>query len=311
MSGIDTAFRIANNLRSNFAKVLLGKDFTVPLTAILGGGHILCTDVPGVGKTVFSKIIARSFGCTYSRLQCTADLLPSDIIGVNIYDQKRGEFEFKRGPIFSQILLADEISRATPKAQSALLECMEEHQVTVNGQTYPMNAPFLVIATQNPIEHEGTFPLPEAQLDRFMISLDIGYPDPQSECNMLTQQRLEHPLDSIAQIASAEELAQAQAEVRSVTVSSSITEYIVALVSFTRTSAHLSLGASPRGSQSLYRAAQALAAIQNRKYVIPDDVQMLAAAALQHRVIPKRRFDRALARQAIEEALSTIPVPTA
>lgn len=311
MSGVETAHRLGKALYANLGKVILGKTdkLFIPISAILSGGHILCTDVPGVGKTVLSKAIARSLGCSFSRLQCTADLLPSDIIGVTIFNQKTSEFELRRGPVFSQVFLADEINRATPKAQSALLECMEERQVTIDGHELPLTQPFIVLATQNPIEYEGTFPLPEAQLDRFMVSLSLGYPAPDAESAMLSQQQHYHPLEDVKQITSAEELRQAHEEVRQVSVSDSIVRYIVALVNHTRRSQLLSLGSSPRGSQALFRGAQALAAMQNRQYVIPDDVQALAKATLQHRLIPQRRHDRAAAQQAVEDALSSIPVP--
>lgn len=311
MSGVDTAYNLGKALYINLSRVILGKTdkLFIPIAAVLGSGHILCTDVPGVGKTVLSKAIARSLGCSYSRLQCTADLLPSDITGVTIYNQKTGEFEWKRGPVFSQVFLADEINRATPKAQSALLECMEERQITVDGKELQLPQPFIVLATQNPIEYEGTFPLPEAQLDRFMVSLSLGYPNSEAECAMLNQQQHYHPLADVAQITGEEQLKKAQEEVRQVKISASLVKYIVDLVAHTRTSPHLLLGSSPRGSQALFRASQALAAMQNRAYVIPDDVQALAMATLQHRLIPKRRQDRDSARQAVEDALNAISVP--
>ncbi len=311
MSGLAVAQKVANALRQNLQKVILGKDdeLAIFVAAVLGGGHVLCNDVPGVGKTVLSKALAKSLGCTYARLQCTADLLPSDVIGVTIYNQKTGDFEFKRGPVFSQILLADEINRATPKAQSALLECMEEKQVSVNDTAFDLPLPFLVLATQNPIEYEGTFPLPEAQLDRFMITLSLGYPDVQAEMRMLGQQQLEHPLDSLAQAVTSEELLQAQAEVRQVTVSESVAGYIVALVNYTRHASGLHLGASPRGSQALYRASQAWAAMHERDFVTPDDVQELLVPTLLHRLLPSHRHDKDTPTTVLREALQSIAVP--
>lgn len=311
MYSVNTAHRLAQDLRANLEKVIFGKssELLIPIAAILGGGHILCADVPGVGKTILSRALAKSLGCSFARLQCTADILPSDIIGVTIYNQKNSEFEFKTGPIFNQIFLADEINRATPKAQSALLECMAEQQVTVSGKCYHMASPFLVLATQNPIEYEGTFPLPEAQLDRFMVSLSLGYPNAEAECYMLSQQRLNHPIGDISQIATAEELIKAQEEVRGVTVSDDIVSYIVDLINFTRQSSELLLGASPRGSQALYRASQAWAAMEGRTFVVPDDVQALISCTLRHRLLPRHRHDMQQSQRVIDEALRTVPVP--
>ncbi len=311
MSGLAVVLKVANALKKNLQKVILGKDdkLDIFVAAILAGGNILCNDVPGVGKTVLSKALAKSLGCTYARLQCTADLLPSDVIGVTVYNQKTGDFEFKRGPVFSQILLADEINRATPKAQSALLECMEERQVSVNGIAFDLPLPFMVLATQNPIEHEGTFPLPEAQLDRFMITMSLGYPDAQAEIRMLNQQQLEHPIDSLTQAVTPHELLQAQAEVRQVKVSEPVAGYIVALVNYTRQASSLHLGASPRGSQALYRASQAWAAMHERNFVTPDDVQDLLVPTLQHRLLPIHRHDEVTPTTVLREALQSVAVP--
>lgn len=310
MSGV-AARELSQALLANLQRVLLGKEeqLRTVVTAILAGGHILFTDIPGVGKTVLSKGIARSLDCTFSRLQCTADLLPSDVVGVTIYNPKTTEFEFKPGPVFSQVFLADEINRATPKAQSALLECMEERQVTVSGRSYDLAAPFMVLATQNPIEFAGTFPLPEAQLDRFMVSLNLGYPPAEAEALMLNEQRSRHPLQDLAPVTTAQELAQAQEQVRQITVADSVAAYIVALVAHTRTAETLALGASPRGSQALYRLAQARAAMEGRSYAIPDDVQALAHCALDHRLLPKRRSDSEAVFRAVEEALQSVAVP--
>src|SRR6266404_5552600 len=267
--------RVINNVE----KVIVGKAESVAfsLIAVICQGHVLIEDVPGVGKTVLTKAIARSIGCTFKRIQFTPDLLPSDVTGVSIYNQKTGNFEFRAGPIMSQIVLADEINRATPKTQSALLEAMEEHQVTVDGTTYPLPDPFLVMATQNPIEYEGTFPLPEAQLDRFFIRLQLGYPKTNEEIAILDAQRVHHPLDSLGQVMSADELLAAQAGARDVHIADAVKHYVVAVVGATRSHPDVYLGASPRGTLALARAAQAYAAVQGRDYVVPDDVKALAA----------------------------------
>ncbi|MBA3778281.1 MAG: MoxR family ATPase [Chloroflexi bacterium] len=257
------------------------------MVALLCQGHLLIEDVPGTGKTVLAKAIARSLGCSFRRIQFTPDLLPSDVTGLSIYNQKTQEFEFKPGPIMAQIVLADEINRATPKTQSALLEAMEEHQATVDGTTYKMPEPFLVIATQNPIEYEGTFALPEAQLDRFMLRLRLGYPEPLEEIVILDEQKHAHPLDEIQEVASVEDLHSMQQGVREIYVDSAVSDYIVRLVNATRGHPDIYLGASPRGSLALYRAGQAYAALQGRDYVIPDDIKALAEPALAHRLIIK------------------------
>ena len=274
---------------ANVERVIVGKheEVRLALVALLCQGHLLIEDVPGTGKTVLAKAIARSLGCTFRRIQFTPDLLPSDVTGLSIYNQKTQEFEFKPGPIMAQIVLADEINRATPKTQSALLECMEERQATIDGITYRMPEPFLVIATQNPIEYEGTFALPEAQLDRFMIRLRLGYPQPLEEIVILDEQKRAHPLDDIQEVASITEVRQMQLGVREIYVDSAVSDYIVRLVNATRTHPDVYLGASPRGSLALYRAGQALAALHGRDYVIPDDVKALAEPALAHRLIVK------------------------
>ena len=303
--------RVINNVE----KVIVGKAEPVAfsLIAVICKGHVLIEDVPGVGKTVLTKAIARSIGCTFKRIQFTPDLLPSDVTGVSIYNQKTANFEFRPGPIMAQIVLADEINRATPKTQSALLEAMEEAQLTVDGATYKLPDPFMVMATQNPIEYEGTFPLPEAQLDRFMMNITLGYPRPQDEMNILDSHQFHHPLDDLAQIMSAEELVQIQQQVRSIHVDPSIREYIVSLAGATRSHNSIYLGASPRGSLALFRASQALAAIRGRGYVIPDDVKLLAKTTLAHRIIvtPAARVRGITSAAILEEILQTVPVPGA
>lgn len=303
--------RVINNVE----KVIVGKAEPVAfsLIAVICRGHVLIEDVPGVGKTVLTKAIARSIGCSFKRIQFTPDLLPSDVTGVSIYNQKTGNFEFRPGPIMAQIVLADEINRATPKTQSALLEAMEEMQVTVDGATYRLPDPFMVMATQNPIEYEGTFPLPEAQLDRFMMNIKLGYPNATDEMNILDTHQFHHPLDDLAQIMAAEELVSIQQQVRNIHVDASIREYIVAIANASRSHNSIYLGASPRGSLALFRASQALAGIRGRGYVIPDDVKVLAKATLAHRLIvtPAARVRGITSAAVLEEILQTVPVPGA
>jgi MoxR-like ATPase len=274
---------------ANVERVIVGKhsEVRLALVALLCRGHLLIEDVPGTGKTVLAKAIARSLGCSFRRIQFTPDLLPSDVTGLSIYNQKTQEFEFRPGPIMSQVVLADEINRATPKTQSSLLECMEERQATIDGITHLMPDPFLVIATQNPIEYEGTFALPEAQLDRFMLRVRLGYPQPIEEIVILDEQKRVHPLDDLDEVCSVEELQAMQAAVREIYVDSTVSDYIVRLVNGTRTHPDIYLGASPRGSIALYRAGQALAGLLGRDYVIPDDIKSLAEPALAHRLIIK------------------------
>jgi MoxR-like ATPase len=274
---------------ANVERVIVGKheEVRLALVALLCRGHLLIEDVPGTGKTMLAKAIARSLGCSFRRIQFTPDLLPSDVTGLSIFNQKTREFEFRPGPIMAQVVLADEINRATPKTQSALLECMEERQATIDGITYKMPDPFLVIATQNPIEYEGTFALPEAQLDRFFLRLRLGYPQPLEEIVILDEQKRSHPLDDLSEVCGVEELRELQAAVREVYVDSSVSEYIVRLVNASRVHPDVYLGASPRGSIALFRAGQALAAMLGRDYVIPDDVKLLAEPALAHRLIIK------------------------
>ena len=274
---------------ANVERVIVGKHHEVrlALVALLCRGHLLIEDVPGTGKTVLAKAIARSLGCSFRRIQFTPDLLPSDVTGLLIYNQKTQEFEFRPGPIMSQVVLADEINRATPKTQSSLLESMEERQATIDGTTYAMPDPFLVIATQNPIEYEGTFALPEAQLDRFMLRIRLGYPQPLEEVLILDEQKRHHPLDELEVVCSVEELRAMQTAIRDIYVDPTVADYIVRLVGATRIHPDVYLGASPRGSIALYRAGQALAGLLGRDYVIPDDVKALAEPALAHRLIIK------------------------
>src|SRR5262247_2553418 len=274
---------------SNVERVIVGKHHEVrlALVALLCRGHLLIEDVPGTGKTVLAKAIARSLGSSFRRIQFTPDLLPSDVTGLSIYNQKSQEFEFRPGPIMSQVVLADEINRATPKTQSSLLECMEERQSTIDGVTHQMPDPFLVIATQNPIEYEGTFALPEAQLDRFMLRLRLGYPQQIEEIVILDEQKRTHPLEDLEEVLATDELREMQASVREVYVDPTVADYIVRLVSGTRGHPDVYLGASPRDSLALYPAGQALAGLLVRDYVIPDDIKALAEPALAHRLIIK------------------------
>jgi len=305
----------AEKIITNVEKVIIGKHQAVQTTvlALLCQGHLLIEDVPGVGKTMLARAIAKSIGCKFSRIQFTPDMLPSDVTGVSVFNQKTREFEFREGPIFAEIVLTDEINRATPKTQSALLEAMEERQVTVDGTTYAMARPFLVLATQNPIEYEGTFPLPEAQLDRFMLRITLGYPSKSDEISILEAQRLVHPVHQIDQVVSVEELLAAQEMVKTVHVNDLIKEYIVSLVDASRQHPDVYLGASPRGSLALFKTAQARAAIMGRDYVIPDDVKALAEVALAHRLIlsPAARIKNVDPRQVVQELLDSTPVPGA
>jgi MoxR-like ATPase len=303
---------LGDRVVANVEHVIVGKHEVVrlALVALVCQGHILIEDVPGTGKTVLAKAIARSLGCSFRRIQFTPDLLPSDVTGLSIYNQRTQEFEFRPGPIMAQVVLADEINRATPKTQSALLECMEERQATIDGKTHPMPSPFLVLATQNPIEYEGTFALPEAQLDRFMLRLRLGYPQPAEEIVILDQQKRVHPLGEIGEVVAVEELLAMQAAVREIYVDPVVAEYIVRITTATRTHPDVQLGASPRGSLALYHGAQAMAALEGRDYAIPDDVKAVAEPALAHRIIVKtaatlRDVD---GRQVIRDVLESIAV---
>ena len=306
---------VAEKVIANVEKVIVGKHDEVQLTllALLCQGHLLIEDVPGVGKTMLAKSIAKSIGCTFQRIQFTPDMLPSDVTGVSVFNQKTREFEFRPGPVMAQIVLTDEINRATPKTQSALLECMEERQVTVDGTTYPMARPFLVLATQNPIEYEGTFPLPEAQLDRFMMRISLGYPDPEDEIIMMDSQQYVHPIEGIGQMMAVEELLEAQETIKGIYIDDSIKEYIVAVVGETRKHPDVYLGASPRGSLALHKTSRARAALLGRDYVIPDDVKALAQVTLSHRLIisPSARIKNVDPKAVVEEITSSVPVPGA
>ena len=305
--------QLANKVIDNVERVIVGKrdEVNLALIALLCKGHVLIEDVPGVGKTMLAKAISRSIGCSFKRIQFTPDLLPSDVTGISMYNQQTREFEFRPGPIMAQIVLTDEINRATPKTQSALLESMEEHQVTVDGVTYPTPDPFLVLATQNPIEYEGTFPLPEAQLDRFLLRISLGYPNSAQEIAVLDAQQKKHPIDALAQVIGVDELLAAQAAVREVYLDAQIKEYIVSVVTATRKHPDIYLGASPRGSIALYRTSQARAAIVGRDYVIPDDIKALAVATLSHRMIisPAARLKNVVSSQVVQEIIETVPVP--
>lgn len=315
MQSVQDLATAVQRIVGNVERVIVGKAEPVAfsLIAVICNGHILIEDVPGVGKTVLTKAIARSIGCSFKRIQFTPDLLPSDVTGVSIYNQKVGDFEFRPGPIMSQIVLADEVNRATPKTQSALLEAMEEGQMTVDGVTYHLPQPFMVMATQNPIEYEGTFPLPEAQLDRFMMSISLGYPKAEDEINILNSHQHHHPLEDLTQIMTAEELVYIQQQVKNVHVDASILEYIVAIANATRNHQNIYLGVSPRGSLALFRAAQALAAMRSRSYVIPDDIKLLVKPTLAHRIIvtPSARVRSISSSALLDEILQTVPVPNA
>lgn len=306
---------IGERVLRNVQQVIVGKDAEIRMTllALFCEGHLLIEDVPGVGKTMLARAIARSVGCSFRRIQFTPDMLPSDVTGVSIYNQKTMEFEFRPGPIMAQIVLTDEINRATPKTQSALLEAMEERQVTVDGRTYPMARPFLVLATQNPIEYEGTFPLPEAQVDRFLMRIHLGYPGKSHEVDMLTRQTSRHPIQALEQVVALEELVEVQEAIRQVYVDDLVKAYIVDLVTTTRDHPDIYLGASPRGSLALFLASRAWAALEGRDYVLPDDVKRLAEATLAHRLIvsPSARIKNVTPRQVIDEALKHTPVPGA
>lgn len=294
-------------------KVIVGKRQSIELVAIglLCQGHVLIEDVPGVGKTMLARSLARSMDCVFNRIQFTPDMLPSDVTGVSIYNQQVNKFEFRPGPIVGQVILADEINRATPKTQAALLEAMEERQVTVDGITHPMPKPFMVLATQNPIEYEGTFPLPEAQLDRFLLRLRLGYPSIHDEIRIMDDQQLQHPIEALTPAVTAEEALQAIEAVKHIYVSPAVKRYIVDLSTRTRQSQDVYLGASPRGSLSLARAGQARAALQRRDHVLPDDIKALAVAVLAHRIIvsPAARLRDLSSDRIMQEIVLSTPVP--
>ena len=304
---------LAAGVKASVERVLVGKGQVIDLAlaAVFSGGHVLIEDVPGIGKTTLARSLAESLNCTFRRIQCTPDLMPSDITGVHFYNQKLGEFEFRPGPILAQVVLADEINRATPRTQSALLEAMAEGQVTVDDRTISLPAPFLVMATQNPIELEGTFPLPEAQLDRFMLRLRMGYPDEADEEQMLGRFNTENPLDEIQPVAAGEEVTAVQGRVKEVYVDPVLSNYIVRLTQATRSHEDVELGASPRATLGLYRCSQAFAAIKGREYVTPDDVKIIAPYALSHRTLltSQARLRGRQPEDVVMELLSTVEVP--
>jgi MoxR-like ATPase len=305
--------QFAEKINRNIAKVIIGKQDVIQmlLAALIAKGHVLLEDVPGTGKTVLARSLAKSVDCGFSRIQFTPDLMPSDITGVSVYQPATGEFEFKPGPVFTNILLTDEINRATPRTQSALLECMEERQVTDSGVTRVMEAPFLVIATQNPVEIQGTFALPEAQLDRFLVRLQMGYPVGNEAVSLLNRFLANDPLATLQAVASREELLEAQSMCLEVTVSEPVLGYIAALCEKTRAFEQVQLGVSPRGMLALMRAAQALALIFGRDFVIPDDIKALAIPVLAHRVIVRGMYGKSgLAQELIRDTLRNVPVPT-
>ncbi len=297
----------------NLETVIVGKRRTLGLVVVglLCQGHVLIEDVPGVGKTMLARSLARSLDCTFNRIQFTPDMLPSDVTGVSIYNQQKGKFEFRAGPVIGQIILADEINRATPKTQAALLEAMEEHQVTVDGVTHILPKPFMVLATQNPIEYEGTFPLPEAQLDRFLLRLQLGYPSLTDEIRVLDDQQLRHPIESLEPIVKVKDLLAASEAIKRVYVSAAVKRYIVDLTTRTRQSDDVYLGASPRGSLALYRTGQARAAMAGRDHVLPDDIKELAVPVLAHRIIvsPAARLRDLSPDRIVQEVLYSTPVP--
>ncbi|AFK08165.1 magnesium chelatase [Mesotoga sp. HF07.pep.5.2.highcov] len=302
-----------SKIKENISRVIVGKEKTIErvLAVLISGGHVLINDVPGVGKTMLARSLAISLGLEFNRLQCTPDLLPGDVTGISILNLKTNEFNFRKGPIFTQILLVDEINRTTPRTQSALLEAMAERQVTVDGRSFQMEKPFFVIATQNPVEFEGTFPLPEAQLDRFSISLTMGYPDEQSERKLLKGISDEHPITSLKPVSGQDELDSVLKQVKEVEIEDSVLQYIISIVNETRSHRDIQLGVSPRGSIALMETARALAGIRGRRFVIPDDVKETACDILSHRIIikPEARLMRRTNRDVINEIVESLPIP--
>ena len=307
--------RIARDIVDNVSKVIVGKTEVIEhaLAALIAQGHILVEDVPGVGKTMLAKSLSVSIGCDFKRIQFTPDLLPSDVAGISVYNQSSGEFQFRPGPIMAEVVLADEINRATPKTQSALLEAMEELQVTVDGVTHHLQHPFIVLATQNPIEYEGTFPLPEAQLDRFLMRISLGYPEFEEEISVIGQQEQTHPIDSLTAVTNPAEIIHLQEAAKEVYVDRAVREYIVTLTESTRDHRDVALGASPRASLGLFRASRALALVLDRDYVIPDDIKALAPAVIAHRIIlaPSARMRGIRSADLIADLLNSVAVPGA
>ncbi len=305
---------VARKIIDNVEKVIVGKRQQVILSLVswFCEGHILLEDVPGVAKTMLARALAKSIGCEFRRIQCTPDLLPTDVSGASVFNQRTMEFEFRPGPIFSQLLLADEINRTTPRTQASLLEAMAESSVTVDGVTHKLTPPFLVIATQNPIDHEGTFPLPEAQLDRFLMKFSLGYPSMSEELDLLGRLQHSHPLDDLGPVVKASELVACQNAVRRVHVDPKVREYLTQIVHDTRDHEDLELGGSPRASIALFRTAQAIAAMRGRSYVLPDDVKRVSAPVLTHRMIlkPEARLRKVVAEELVEEIVAEIAVPT-
>ncbi|XRN64167.1 AAA family ATPase [Anatilimnocola sp. NA78] len=303
----------AKRIIANVEKAIVGKrqSLVLSLCAWLCEGHILLEDVPGVAKTMLARALARSVGCTFKRIQCTPDLLPGDVTGASIFNPKTTDFEFRRGPLFAQVVLADEINRTTPRTQSALLEAMAESRVTVDGTTHKLGPPFLVIATQNPVDHEGTFSLPEAQLDRFLMRFSLGYPTMEEELKMLEMLQHSHPIDQIEPVVSAEELVACQQAVRNVYVDDKVRRYLMQIVHDTRSHEDVALGGSPRASIALFRCSQAMAALRGRAYVLPDDVKRVAAPVLTHRIIvkPESRLRKVTATVLVEDIVAEIAVP--
>jgi MoxR-like ATPase len=303
----------ANKIIANVEKVIIGKrpQLVLSLVTYFCEGHLLLEDVPGVAKTMLARALSRSVGCTFKRVQCTPDLLPTDVTGVSIFNQKTAEFEFRPGPLFAQIVLTDEINRTTPRTQSALLEAMAERRVTADGQTYTLKPPFLVIATQNPIDHEGTFPLPEAQLDRFLIRLSLGYPEIDEEARMLERLQKGHPIDDLSPVVAAADVLACQQAVREIYVDEKVRRYLLEIVQMTRQHSDVALGGSPRASIALFRTGQALAAIGGRSFVLPDDIKRMALPVLTHRLIlkPESRLRKVTAAAVVHEILADVPVP--
>ncbi|HWQ85008.1 MAG TPA: MoxR family ATPase, partial [Anaerolineales bacterium] len=313
LSEVNMIAEVSRRIQENIQKVIVGKDEAIQLTiaAVLCEGNILLEDVPGIGKTSLARALAASLGCSFRRIQFTPDLLPSDVTGLNWFNQKEQSFEFKPGPIMSQVLLADEINRATPRTQSALLEAMQERQVTIDGVTRALPRPFIVIATQNPVELEGTFPLPEAQIDRFLLRVRIGYPEESEENAMIERFRISDPLTELKSVTNPEEILALQAERRQIRVEESLRGYIVRIARATRKNTEIELGASPRATLALYQAAQAWAAIHNREYVIPDDIKSLAPAVLTHRMIiaPQAQLRGRRPEEVVAGIVEGVPVP--